>query len=160
MMGEDKEFLKAKNCAYKLLSYRPRSTKEITQRLKDKGFTPKAICKTIEYLSELNYLNDENFAKFWIQSKIRLKPVGFSLLRYQLRQKGVAEEILEKVLSNLTRQYNEYEAAKKLATSQVNRYRGLAPLVLKRRLYDYLCRRGFSQEAISQAIVQTTEDRC
>ncbi len=151
-MDEDKEFIKAKDYAYRLLSYRQRSTQELRERLDKKGFTPKAIKKTIEYLSQLNYLNDENFAKFWIQTKIQSKPLGWSLMRYQLRQKGVTEEVLEKVSSDFLGQYNEVDAAKKLATSRRKRYKGLESLKLKKRLYDYLCRRGFSQEAILQAI--------
>ena len=151
-MEESKEFLKAKDYAYRLLSYRQRSVKEITQRLKMKGFTAKTIKKTIKYLNELNYLNDENFARVWIQTKMQSRPVGWSLLRYQLRQKGVAQEILEKVISDLTGQYDEYEAARQIAVSRRRYYKNLEPLKLKRRLYDYLRRRGFSQEAILQAI--------
>ncbi len=151
-MEQDKEFLKAKNYTFKLLSYRQKSTKEIKDRLKMKGFIPATIKKTIKYLNKLNYLNDEDFTRFWIQAKIQSRPVGWLLLRYQLRQKGIPEQIMEEVISDFAGQYDEYEAAKKLATSRRNRYKDLEPLKLKRRLYDYLRQRGFSQEAILQAI--------
>lgn len=150
--SENKEFLRAKDYAYRLLSYRQRSTGEITQRLKVKGFASKVIRKTVKYLSELDYLNDENFARAWIRTKMRLKPSGWPLLRYQLRQKGVADEITEKVISDFAGRYDEIDVARKLAASRRPRYKGLEPLKLKRRLYDYLRRRGFSQEAILQAI--------
>ncbi len=152
IMGEDREFLKAKNYTFKLLSYRQRSTKEINERLKKRGFAPRVIKQTIEYLSQLQFLNDESFAKSWIQAKIQSKPSGRFLLRYQLRQKGVAEEVLEKVFSEYLSQYNEADAARKLAASRRKRYKGLESPKVKKRLYDYLCRRGFTQEAILQAI--------
>lgn len=150
--SENKEFLKAKDYAYRLLSYRQRSTGEITQRLKAKGFSSKAIGKTVKYLSELDYLNDENFARAWIRTKMQTKPVGWPLLRYQLRQKGVADEVTEKVISDFAGRYEEIDVVRKLAASQRPRYKGLEPPKLKRRLYDYLRRRGFSQEAIRQAV--------
>ena len=151
-MDEDKDYLRAKDYAYKLLSYRQRSSREMAQRLRKKGVSAQAIRKTIEYLSELDYLNDENFAKFWVQSKIQAKPLGWSLLRYQLRQKGVAEEILERVFSEYALQYDEYEAARKLVSLRRSRHKHLNPLKLKRRLSDYLRRRGFSPETILEAI--------
>ena len=150
--SENKEFLRAKDYAYRLLSYRQRSTGEITQRLKAKGFTSKVVAKTVKYLSELDYLNDENFARAWVRTKMRLKPAGWPLLRYQLRQKGVADEITEKVISDFAGRYDEIDVARKVAASRRPRYKGIEPLKLKKRLYDYLRRRGFSQEAILQAI--------
>ena len=153
-MDEDKEFLKAKDYAYRLLSYRQRSVKEITERLKKRGFASRIIRKTIEYLSQLNYLNDEEFARLWIRSKMQSRPSGLALLRYQLRQKGITQELLDKLFSEYAGQYDEYQAAKRLAVSRCRRYRGRSSLKIKRRLYDFLRRRGFSQEAIWQALEQ------
>jgi len=153
-MAQDKEFLRAKDCAYRLLSYRPRSVKELKDRLKKKDFSAKTIQKTVEYLRELNYLNDEEFARFWVEAKLSAAALGYALLRYQLRQKGVAREVAEKVLNEQAGQYDEYEAARRLAVSRRRHYKGLQPLKIKRRLYGYLLRRGFPQEAILQAIEQ------
>lgn len=150
--NKNREFIKAKDYAYRLLSYRQRSRQEIEQRLKKKKFTPGVIKKTIAYLSEINYINDEDFARCWIRSKIESNPCGWSLLRYQLRQKGIAEQIIARVISSFSAQYDEIDVAKRLLSSRRTRCKGLEPLKLKKRLYDYLCRRGFSQEAISEAI--------
>ena len=153
-MGETKAFIKAKDCAYRLLSYRPRSVKEISERLKKKGFTSGIIKKTVEYLSEINYLNDEDFALAWVRTRLQLRPVGLALLRYQLRQKGVASETIEKAFADCASQYDECEAASELALSRRKCYRGLNAQKVKRRLYQYLRRRGFTQEAILEAIRQ------
>jgi len=151
---KDKEFLRAKNCAYRLLGYRLRSTKEINERLKKRGFSLGIIKKTVKYLEGLDYLSDENFAKFWVQSKIKSSPVGWSLMQYQLRQKGIADKTIETVLKNYAPLYNEADAAKKLINSRINYYKGSKGLKLKRKLYDYLRRRGFSQEVIQEVIGQ------
>jgi regulatory protein len=154
IMDEDRELLKAKDYAYRLLSYRQRSTQELRERLNKKGFTAQTVKKTVEYLSRLKFLNDENFARFWVQTRIQSSPLGWSLLRYQLRQKGITEELIEKVFGDYRAEYDEVEAAKRLASLRRRRYKDkdLKPLKLKKRLYDYLCRRGFSREAIMQAI--------
>ena len=149
---KESEFIKARDYAYRLLGYRFRSAKEMKERLKRRGYSCETIKKTIGYLAELNYINDEDFARFWVRSKIQSKPVGWSLLCYQLRQKGIAEEIIEKVLSALRGQYNEAGAAKELVALRRRYYKNVEPLKLKKRLYGYLRRRGFSQEAILQAI--------
>ncbi|MBN3038875.1 MAG: regulatory protein RecX [Candidatus Omnitrophica bacterium] len=151
-MVTDKDFNKAKAASLRLLAYRQRSVKEIKDRLKKKGFSDLVINKTVEYLTALNYLDDREFARFWIQDRIRTRPQGMSLLRYQLRQKGISREIIKESLSEYAGDYDEYEAAKKLVALRSRRYRGLDPQKSKRRLYDYLCRRGFSQDVISQAI--------
>ena len=150
--AEDKEFIKAKDYACRLLSYRQRSIKEMTQRLKRRYFSSETIKKTIEYLIELNYLNDEDFARFWIQTKMQSNPCGWSVLRYQLRQKGIAGQIIDRLINDFAGQYDEYKTAKELAISRRRRYKGLKSAKIKRRLYAYLSRRGFSQEAILQAI--------
>ena len=151
-MGEAKVFIKAKDCAYRLLSYRPRSVKEMSERLKKKGFTPGIIKKTVKYLSEINYLNDEDFAKTWVRTRLQLRPVGLALLRYQLRQKGVSSQTIEKAFADCASQYDECKAASELALSRRKCYRGLDVQRVKRRLYQYLRRRGFTQEAILEAI--------
>jgi len=152
-MLKAEEFVKAKDYAYKLLSYRQRSIQEVRERLKKKGFNQTIIGKTVAYLSKLNYLNDEDFAKFWMRSKMQSSPVGWALLRYQLRQKGVSLEVLEKVLSEEAAQYNELEAAKRLIARRRLRYKALPDQKkVKKRLYDCLRRRGFSSETILQTI--------
>ena len=150
--ANDKEFVKARDYTYRFLSYRQRSVKEVRERLKKRGFASGIIRKTIEYLSRLSYLNDEEFARFWMRSKIQSKPSGLALLRYQLRQKGISEELLDKVFGEYAGLYDEYEAAKKLAASRRSRYKNVNPLKIKQRLYGCLRRRGFSQEAIWQAL--------
>ncbi|MBN2097388.1 MAG: regulatory protein RecX [Candidatus Omnitrophica bacterium] len=147
-----KELLKAKDCAYRLLAYRPRSTQELTERLEKKGFESAIIKETIASLSALDYLNDEKFARSWVKTKMQLSPVGAGLLRFQLRQKGLANEIINLVLGEYHKQYDEIETAIQLVNSRKKQYKKLKPQARKRRLYGYLKRRGFSQEAIIKAI--------
>ena len=151
-MPEDKQFIKAKDCAYRLLSYRQRSIAEVVQRLKRKGFALSIIQRTVEHLQELKLLNDQEFARFWIRSKTAADPVGWSLLRYQLKQKGVATEIIQQAALDFQAEHDEFDLARRLVASRRKRYLKLNPQKRKKRLYDYLRRRGFNQAAIYQAL--------
>jgi len=151
-MDQEKSLVRAKDCAYRLLSYRPRSIKEINDRLKKKGFSPTIIKKTIDSLKKINYLNDEEFAKSWVRSRLQLRPSGLSLLRYELRQKGIAEDTADEVINLAADEYDESEAAKEVASARCKAYRHLEPQKRRLRLYGYLRRRGFSQDAIMKAM--------
>jgi regulatory protein len=151
-MEEDKEFVRARDCAYRLLRHRQRTVQELTGRLEEKGFSSTVIKKTVEDLSRQNYLNDEKFARAWMEYKSRTSPVGYAVLREELRRKGIAEELLEKVITDFSAHYNEYETARDLAVAQRRCYPGLDSEKLKKKLYAYLNRRGFPREIIEQVL--------
>ena len=76
------EIKRAKDYSFKLLSYRPRSIKEIEDRLKKKDYSAKVILEVIKSLKRLKFLNDKEFARMWVKSRIKTKPMG----RYRLYQ--------------------------------------------------------------------------
>ena len=151
-MSNNPQLIKARDYAYRLLSYRPRSRQEIYQRLKQKKFSHPVITQTLTYLARLNYINDLEFARIWIRSKLNSSPCGRSLLRYSLRQKGVDENTADQALNELAGQYNQRALAAQLAQARCRQHRRLNPLQLKKRLYDYLRRRGFTQEIILEIL--------
>lgn len=153
---DPKDFGKARDYAYRLLSYRPRSKKEIIDRLTRRGFSGETIGSVVDYLSRLNYINDSQFARVWIESRILVKPMGISLLRQELRIKGINNDIIEEAIAALNRNYDEYEVAKKLFLSRWPRYSQLARVTSLRRIHAYLKRRGFDSEIISKIMQEET----
>ncbi|MFC1699319.1 regulatory protein RecX [Candidatus Omnitrophota bacterium] len=146
--------MKARDYAYRLISYRQRSVKELSARLQRKGYSAQLTNQTVEYLRELNYLNDAEFARFWVSSKIAAHPAGWLLMRYQLKIKGIDQKIIEQTINDFSDQYDELEIARGLVRKRRRRYKDLQPLKLKKRLYDLLRRRGFPGEIIYQVIKQ------
>ncbi len=146
------EARKAKDYALNLLSFRPRSTKEVRDRLKRRDYDEKVIEETVENLSRIGLLNDEEFARSWAQSRMQGKPMGRRLLEQELRQKGIDKEIIVEVRETTYSQQDEEEVALSLAKKKLKSYRGLDDLTIKRRLYSYLGRRGFSPETISEVL--------
>ena len=107
--------VRAKNSAYALLRVRPRSEAELASRLKDKGYVPGVITGVIEGLRKRGLVDDAKFARFWVDSRMHLKPVGDYILKRELKQKGVGESIVEAALRAKESEYDEYAVAKDMA---------------------------------------------
>src|SRR5215207_9499769 len=87
--------VKAVDYAANLLSYRPRSTQEIRERLLKHSFNDVVADAAIEKLQRLGYLDDRAFARFWIEDRNRFKPLGRRALSFELRNKGIAPAIIQ-----------------------------------------------------------------
>jgi regulatory protein len=149
--GKIKDLGAAKISAFRLLKFRSRSEKEITSRLKKKGFSPKIIEEVIRYLKGLDLIDDFQFALSWVNSRIN-RPLGLRRLTFELAQKGVDKDIINKVIDKTKEKYDEYEIVKTLAQAKFKKSSGLDIFKAKRKVYAYLLRRGFSQETISEVV--------
>lgn len=151
-MNENKELLqKAKNYAFLLLKFRQRSEKEIYGRLKKKKFTEETIKETITFLKDKEFIDDELFAKTWIESRLR-KPLGLRRIRQELKAKGVDNEIIENKIQASKDKYCEEDVVLKIAKEKLGKIRGIEQPIIKRRLYSYLLRRGFSPDIVMDVI--------
>jgi regulatory protein len=141
---------RAHQLAVNFISYRPRSSKEVTDRLVRKGFAAELANEVVVRMRELGLLNDLEFARMFVRDKLRGKPMGRGLLRRKLHEKGISFQATERVVKEYVTDESEQEAAKKLATRKFNvsrtRFSKLEPAVCQKRLADYLLARGFSAE--------------
>jgi regulatory protein len=144
----------AMNAACRLLAYRDRSVREIRDRLKKKEFPPDVIRRVVNELTTLGYLDDEKFARIYSQSLARNKKVGPRYILNALSQKGVKSETAQKAVNELFDDPTAEEMEiKKLVEQKSGAYKkGLTPLQKKRRLYNFLIRRGFSYNAVMRAV--------
>ncbi|WDT82211.1 MAG: regulatory protein RecX [Candidatus Manganitrophus sp.] len=67
---------RAKQSAYRLLSYRDRSVKEIETKLAEKGYSEEIIAEVIASLKEANYLDDDRFARQWVRFRTEHRHFG------------------------------------------------------------------------------------
>lgn len=137
--------------AFLLLKFRLRSEHEIYQRLKKKKFTEEIINQTVTFLKQKGFINDSLFASAWIESRLK-KPLGARRIRQELNAKGVSEEIIDKELKEAKENYSEPEIITNLARMRIVKLKGASPADIKRRLYAYLLRRGFSPEAVMDVV--------
>ena len=139
------ELDKAYNHAIRFLGYRPRSQSEIERYLHDKEYSPEVVNHTVERLRNEQYLDDEAFAHFWLESRERFRPRGRQALRFELKQKGLDHEVIEMALADL----DEAESAWVAVESKLYRWKNLEEQVFKQKIMGFLSRRGFNYETAS-----------
>ncbi len=139
------------NYAFRLLSFRMRSKDEMRGRLIKKGYTESEVNEVLDKLERLNYLNDTEFARMWVKNRVESKPSGSALIRRELKQKGIAPDIIKDVLDETLKEYDEYEAAKELVLKKISKIKVKDNRLLQ-RLSGYLARRGFSYEVIQKVL--------
>jgi len=137
----------------KALSYvarRPHSETELRDKLKQKEFDEGSIDDAIQRLIQLGYVDDGAFARQWAEERGTTR--GKRLLQQELRQRGVEDAVIELVLEDADT--DEVAQARALAAKRLGRFTGRSPDVVRRRLTDYLARRGYSYQVISEALTE------
>ena len=152
------ERLKARQYALNLLSYRMRSKKELAKRMLQKGFERKAVDEIVGDLEEVGLVDDLEFARSWIRTRMEVNPRSFYALERELRLKGVDRDICKQVEKDLKGEFDEREIALALGKKRRRTLDGLPPVDARRRLMGYLSRRGFSYEVAKWVMGQLEED--
>ncbi|MBN1935366.1 MAG: RecX family transcriptional regulator [Anaerolineae bacterium] len=140
------EQARAYEFALDFLSYRPRSQAEVARRLRDKEFLEPTIEYVLQRLSRAGLIDDVEFARYWIGNREQFKPRGMRALRYELREKGIANDIVEELLQDL----DQTDSAHRAAAPKIRRWRQLDPLEFRRKLAGFLQRRGFTYNVIAE----------
>ena len=152
-MPDPAAFKKAKAHALQYLSYRDRSKWELSQYLGKKEYSPPVIQKTLDYLTELNYVDDHRFALGWGQYKINKNKLGKNRLYFELLGKGVNKETIEAILNTLYEENPEMELAAQCARKKWITLKSFEEKKKKRLLVQYLKRKGFSSDIIYQSLM-------
>lgn len=143
---------RAREDAYRLLEHRQRSIAEIGGRLARKGFPADIVEEVIAGLEQVGLLDDSDFSRRWVRSRMAQRPMGRRALTWELRQKGVSDDLIDEALREISDE-DELEAALHLARRRLKKDAG-DPAAEKRRLASLLRRRGFGWEAVSAALEQ------
>lgn len=131
------------------LTRRPRSSQEVEVYLNKKNASTIHVQSILSRLIERGLLDDFAFAQFWIENRESFRPRGKRALRYELRQKGVNETIIEEALSQLN--IDEVESGYRVALKLLPRLRGLNnKFLFKQKLTSYLSRRGFDWDVCQE----------
>jgi regulatory protein len=147
---------KAKNAAYRLLTYRPRSRAELAQKLQDRQFPAAVIEAVLDDLVRFGYVNDRQFAEQFASSRIRLRGFGRRRIEVELRNKGIDRQIINEALAGVLDIDAEIDTAKKAAARKLNTMKAADREAKYRRLAGFLERRGFSYDVI-RIVLRNTE---
>lgn len=137
---------KAYSRSLDLLSRRPRSTWEIREYLKNKGYDDNIIEITLNRLSKNRYIDDKQFAISWINSRQQVKPSSKRRIIQELRQKHVSDQDISSAFSGID--FDENEQLRKIVAKKANQTKYQDST----KLTAYLMRQGFSYENIKTCL--------
>lgn len=157
----------ALDIAVRFLATRPRSRWEVDRRLRRAGADDGVVSATIERLTELGYVDDAVFARWWGEQRDRHAPRGLRMIEAELRQHGVPRDVIEAFRDDHASPERPPEDAA-LPTDEPSRAdEALAKHLRGRRLPAdraalqrvgmYLMRRGFDAETVRATIRSATE---
>ncbi len=148
------ESQKAREAAFRLLAVRARSTAELEQRLKLKGFLPEIISATLAGLTAKGYLDDGQFARQLIREKFENSGWGPARLRPELARKGIDKGLAEELVGGFFKDRDLAAEVLPLARKRWRAWSGRPAEVRRRRLTGFLQRRGYDWEVISRVLEQ------
>ncbi len=154
-LGRSDHFHRCLDAARGYLSYRPRSESELRERLKQRGFDGSSIEVVITKLKERGLVDDLDFAQFWKDNRESFSPRSQWLTKLELRRKGVANDIIDQVVDTIDDDDSAYRAA-------LSKARSLPPSdyqSFRRRLGEYLKRRGFGYEVINHNVERVWQEQ-
>ena len=149
------------DAAARFLEARPRSEAEVRRKLTRLGYQPTLVEDTLTKLVEFGYLDDEAFARSWVESRDRAKPRGEHALRQELGRLGVARGTVDEVLDERRdsahedaaaagdeepRSADEAAAERLLAKRLPSILRETDPRKRRQKAYALLARSGFSPD--------------
>ena len=106
------EYINARARAIKYIMYKMRTSKEVYDKLLELGFEEEIINRVIFDLKQLEYINDEEYAKKFIESNKKSKKISKSMIKLKLKNKGIDGEIIEKYLEKLA--VSDFDAIEKV----------------------------------------------
>lgn len=146
---------KAYQQAMLFLSYRARSEAEVRKNLEKHEIPPAVADQTIERLREERLLNDEQFAQTWVANRSEFRPRSRRALTVELRQKGLTEADIQSATEAVDEKSLAYAAAQK----RVRRLTGLEWIEFRKKMSEFLARRGFGYEVIAPTVKRLWAER-
>lgn len=137
-------YQKILSSAHYTLGRKMHTALEVRQKLLQKYPNNKDIVETvIKECEEVNLINDEKYAEEFIRSRLSLKPKGKKMLFFELKKKGISEEIIEEVLANI-KDDDEENNAERIALQKIKVLSGEKDIHKKReKIFRFLVSRGF-----------------
>ncbi len=158
-MNEDREIGRAEGKAFRLLTLRAHSEKELRAKLRAGGFAAPVVEGVIRRCRELGYLNDEAFARQRARVLAVNRLAGDRRIAFDLRERGIDAGLSAQVIAEVRGELDEEEAAKRLLRKKI-RERPVAALTEREKagLARSLMGKGFPMGLILKTLKKTEEE--
>lgn len=139
--------------ALMIIGRSPQSEKLLTDKLKKKKlFSDSAINEAVGYLAGKGYVNDEDFARRYVNTLVRRKSVGKRRILSELIKKGISKQIAAAVIKELNLEEDDLEKVTALALKKAESIKQKDKV--KEKVWRFLLSRGYSDGAIRKALAQ------
>lgn len=154
-MSKYSELERAKYAAFLYLGRRSLTYKQMVDKLQKKEYSEETIKEVMEYLEELNYINDSEYTRRYVADAVNLKKHGKHRIKQDLRLKGISPHIVDEIFEELEPDTNE--VLRNLVEIKSKNMDINIPKE-KNRLINFLIRRGFSYDDIFHVLNEFTND--
>jgi len=155
-LRQSEEVAAATQSAIRLIAHQARTESELRKRLTRNGFSHSAVDVAIARLRDWNYLDDQDFARRWVESREGHRPRSASMIKRELVGKGVDAETAERIVDEA--EIDEYKIALELGLKWAARPAREDPAARRRRLAAYLQRRGFGWDIVRRVLDTSLAD--
>lgn len=153
---QDEERNNAYIKALRVIGRRPHSSSELKRKLKESGYELPIIEWVLHKLDQQKYLNDEEFAKMWTESRIISQKKGRNLVRQELQQKGIHKDLVKHAMDQINPD-DEIAGALKLGQTKWKQTSG-EPFDKRRKTAAFLMRRGYTGAVVSKVLGQISSE--
>ena len=140
---------RAKLRAMHILERADRTEAELYAKLKQDQYPEDIIACAMQYVKSFGYVGDRAYAKRFVESKRRNK--SQRELMMLLQQKGIQSEYIAEALEASYSENDEKDTIRKLVEKKHFQIEE-ATVEEKKKMFDYLLRKGFRYEDIRQVI--------
>lgn len=147
-------YIKAQDTALHYIGYKMRTVQEIRRKLTEKEFPEDVTERVLLFLEKYGYADDREYCRKYIKETLRLKPKGSYAIKAELKQRGIAESLIAEALAE-----TELDEAGDALFWLRKKTKGVYPTEQKekKRVYDFLLRKGYSYSVIAEAFRQMEE---
>ena len=160
LLAADRELV-AKAKALQYLAYRARTAEEVRRKLLRSDFDEATVEAVLARLHDLGYLDDEAYAHDYARARFRNRGYGPVRIRSELLRRGVGATLADAALEALAEEPGTDPVAAAQAQAE-RRWPRLArepdPRKRRKKLSDFLVRRGFSYDVVRQVVEAVTRE--
>ena len=153
-MSEDSSFDYIYNNTLRFLSYRPRSEAEVLDYLKKKQASTKNTLEVMRRLREYNFVNDENFARWYIENRNK----SIRIISFELKRKGISKNIMEKVLEDFDVKKKEDSLLNKLIEKKWKTVSKSPKEKQYEKMMRYVLSKGFDYDDAKKEVIKKTRE--
>lgn len=165
VLQAEEHTMQLKQAAYRYISYKPRTSAQVRQKILLLGYTEAEVAFALQFLEDLGYLNDDKYARLYIHDAQKLKHYSLNRIRLELKKRGLPKDTIERAIhetiSPEDQQSEEQANVKRAAEKKLRSIQHHDKKKRQQLLIAYLQRQGFSWSIIKPVLAElmdTTDD--